>query len=445
MLNTLEKTFIRDLGNGLILRRSGPADAEKLFTFNALIHGEDGPDERVGQWARDLIEIPHPTFKPNDFTIVEEHSSGKIVSSLNLISQTWNYEGIAFQVGRPELVGTLPEFRNKGLVRTQFQEIHRWSAERGEMAQAITGIPNYYRMFGYEMCVDLGGSRSGYEANLPKLADSASEPFHLRPALESDISFLMDVSKHAAKRSLLYTPRDEAIWKPELTGRSQKNVNRLVWMIIERAANGEAVGFLAHPWFSWGHVVAAQLYELKAGISWLEVTPTVVRWLWNLGKQVCESENKTCTAFTFALGGSHPVYELLRDSLPGVREPYAWYMRVPDLVGFIKHIAPVLEKRLEDSLIPGYSGELKINFFNQGLHLVFSSGKLKTAANWQPNSVNKGEITFPYQTFLQVLFGHRSLDELKKSYADCDWEKDETRVLVNTLFPRKPSLVYGIV
>jgi hypothetical protein len=445
MTDNTENTFIRNLGNGLNLRRSTPADAEKIFHFNALIHGEDGPDERVGQWARDLLEKPHPTFGVNDFTIVEEQATGRIVSSLNHISQTWLYEGIPFGVGRPELVGTLPEFRKKGLVRLQFDEIHRWSVERKELVQAITGIPFYYRLFGYEMCVDLEGSRSGFEMNLPKLADATPEPYRLRPANESDIPFLSEVYSHASQRSLLYSVRDEALWRLELTGRSKKNVNRLVWNIIERTGDNEAVGFLAHPWFSWGVSVPAMMYELKAGISWLDVSPTVVRWLWDLGKNICESEGKTRSAFTFGLAGSHPVYEILRDSLPRVREPYAWYLRVPDLPAFINRIAPVLERRLADSLIPGYSGQLKINFYSTGLDLVFEKGKLISAGTWQPDSKNWGDMAFPNQTFLQVLFGHRTLDELKKSYSDCGWDKDEARVLVNTLFPRKPSQFLGIV
>ena len=51
---------------------------------------------------------------------------------MNLISQTWSYAGIEFGVGWPELVATLPEYRQRGLIRTQFEEIHRWSEERGE-------------------------------------------------------------------------------------------------------------------------------------------------------------------------------------------------------------------------------------------------------------------------------------------------------------------------
>ena len=437
--------FIRSLGDGLILRRSSPADAEKLFHFNALIHGEFAPDERIGQWARDLLEQPHPTFGVNDFTIVEQLSTGRIVSSLNLISQTWLYEGIPFGVGRPELVGTLSEFRKRGLVRIQFEEIHRWSAKRAELVQAITGIPNYYRQFGYEMCVDLEGSRSGYEPNLPKLADGTPEPYRLRLASETDIPFLSTVYAHAAKRSLLYAVRDEALWRLELSGRSQTSITRLVWHIIERVSDGEAVGFLAHPWFSGDHSLPAILIELKAGISWLDVSPTLARKMWELGKIACQLEGKLCTEFTFSLSGSHPIYQVMNSSLPHIRRPYAWYLRVPDLPALIARIAPVLEERLAESLIPGYNNEIKINFYTSGLHLGFTNGRITKLESWQPDSKNEGDIAFPNQTFLQLVFGYRKLDELIYSYADCWSSRDETTLLINSLFPHKASQFLGIV
>ena len=169
---------------------AGPhlADTEKLVEFNSKIHcdlGPETPDTRVGVWTRDLMTKAHPTFHPDDFTIVEDTADGKIVSSLNLISQTWSYGGIPFGVGRPELVGTLPEYRNRGLVRAQFEVIHQWSAERGEKVQAITGIPYYYRIFGYEMGLELHGGRAGFLAHIPRLKEGETEPYHIRPAVES--------------------------------------------------------------------------------------------------------------------------------------------------------------------------------------------------------------------------------------------------------------------
>ena len=125
------RTILRDLGDGLILRRATLDDAEALATFNAQIFraaGSEQPNMGIAAWTQDLLSGDHPSCGAGDFTIVEEASTGAIVSSMVLISQTWTYDGIAFGVGRPELVGTAPAYRRRGLVRTQFEVLHQWSA-----------------------------------------------------------------------------------------------------------------------------------------------------------------------------------------------------------------------------------------------------------------------------------------------------------------------------
>jgi len=63
--------IIRDLGDGLVLRRTTPADADALAAFNSRLHSQrEEPDLRIGVWTRALIARPHPTFAPNDFTVV---------------------------------------------------------------------------------------------------------------------------------------------------------------------------------------------------------------------------------------------------------------------------------------------------------------------------------------------------------------------------------------
>jgi hypothetical protein len=451
MTQAQPQTLIRDLGNGLILRRSTPADAEKLSAFNAMIHSDDGPDhpdDRLGAWTTDLLTRPHPTFGSGDFTVVEEQATGRIVSSLNHISQTWAYDGIPFKVGRPELVGTLPEFRRRRLVRIQMEEVHRWSLERGELVQGITGIPHYYRRFGYEMGLELGGGRVGFEPLVPNLKEGQSEPFRLRPATEADIPFLMEVYNHGCQRSLVTTPRDEAIWRYELNGKSERNVNRQHILIIERAEGGEAVGLLVHPWFNWNLGLVLFEYELKPGVSWLEVTPSVARYALETSREYAVRDKQAPegkAAVGFWHGSSHPVYEVWREKLPRIRPTYAWYVRVPDLPGFILHIAPALERRIAESYIPGYSGVLRVNMYQNGLKLVFERGLLKEAAPYRPEPADMGEVGLPDLTVLQLVFGYRSLDELKAAYADCYWDKDEARLVLSTLFPKRPSCVTGLV
>jgi hypothetical protein len=43
-----------------------------------------------------------------------------------------------------------------------------------------------------------------------------------------------------------------------------------------------------------------------------------------------------------------------------------------------------------------------------------------------------------------LLFGHRSLDDLRQAFPDCRCQGDEARVLLNVLFPKQPSNVWPI-
>jgi Acetyltransferase (GNAT) domain len=446
MSNTSE--VIRELGDGLILRRSTPADAQALGNFNARVHsdqGDDKPDERLAAWTRDLLENPHPTFEAGDFTIVEEKVSGKIVSSLNLISQTWTYGGIPFGVGRPELVGTLPEFRNRGLVRAQFEVVHQWSAERGQKVQAITGIPYYYRQFGYEMALDLGGGRAGFTPQIPELQEGEEEPYRIRVASAGDIPLISELYENTRERYLVNCAWDDSLWHYELEGKSKDNINRIELRVIQ-TPEGEAVGFLAHPSFRWGTMMSAVAYELKHGISFAAVTPSVIRYLRETHKAFPDDGRaQNFDSFGFWLGREHPLYHVIQDRLPRVRQPYAWYLRVADLADFLRHIKPALEVQLSASPMNGYSGELKITFYRRGLKLVFNKGSITHVDEWKPEPHgHSGDASFPNLTFLQLLFAYRSLEELKYAFPDCWTSNDDARALLEALFPKRPADVWGI-
>ncbi len=444
LMFTQSKAILRDLGNGLVMRRSTPEDADALAEFNGKIHGENEADtQRVTAWTHDLLARPHPTLRPEDFTIVEETATGRIVSSLNLIPQTWSYEGIEFAVGRPELVGTLPEFRSRGLVRAQFEEIHRWSAARGDMVQGITGIPYYYRLFGYEMALDLAGRRIGYEPNVPKLKEGETEPYVIRPATETDLPFVSAVYEHAIQRHAIACVRTLELFKYELNGQSENNLNRYLMFIVEDRT-GESVGYLQHPNLLGNKGLTLLWYELSPGVSWLDVTPSVIRYVWNRGQEYAQRDGKICSSFCLLLGSQHPAYESLGKDLPSVVDPYAWYLRVPDLSGFLNHIRPALEKRLAESIAVGHSREIKISFYRDGLRLVIEKGRIRTIESWKPSPEDGGLIAFPGLTFLQILFGYRSYDELHQSFADCWCDGEDIRSLINILFPKKLSDVFPV-
>jgi hypothetical protein len=346
-------------------------------------------------------------------------------------------------VGRPELVGTLPEFRGRGLVRTQFDEVHKWSAESGHMVQAITGIRYYYRQFDYEYALDLNRWHMG--SIVPRLKDGEQEKYKIRPAQESDIPFLMSTYEYGCNRSLVRVKWTAEHWHNNLYELSGENFHRLEYRIIERAGSQEPVGYFAQSPLLGSTGARAFHYELAPGNSWLEATACVIRSLWDTGQEYGRRENRPCTTFSFLLGAEHPAYDVLGNSVVTGGEPYSWYLRVPELVAFLDHIKPVLKNRLTGSIACGHNGEFLIGMYPKGIRLTLENGRISFDP-WQPENADDGNAGFPMLTFLQILFGYRSFEELKHAFPDCWWSDESTRLIVNILFPKKSSsLCYGIV
>jgi len=436
--------IIHDLGNGIIIRHGTPEDADALVTFNRGSHGEGEWDEKgLEDWTLDLISGDGLTFEPGDFTIVEDTSTGEIISTCCLISQTWAYEGIPFKVGRPELVGTKKAYRRRGLIRQQFEILHQWSEERCELVQVITGIPYYYRQFGYEMALDMQGGRLGYESNLPKLEEGQEEPYSFRLAVEEDIPFLMATYAHGCKRQMVSAVWDEAQWRYELTGKRKYNINRREIYIIQDQENNP-VGFIGIPPVKWQSGSFLTLYELTPSVPWTVVTPGVARFLWKKGLELGQEQDQPQTTFGFWLGESHPAYDVMASRLPVKRDPYAFYVRVPRLAEFINVIAPALEARLSVSAFVGYTGEVKLNFYRDGLGMDFKDGHLTAVKPLGNDELDGCSASFPPLVFLHLLFGHRNMDELIYMYADCGTKEDENKHLLDTLFPKKSSAIWEI-
>ena len=448
--NAILSQMPMDLGDNLKLRFATPADIDALVEFNARLHEA----ESVGASVRDLMSDDHPTCKASDFTVVEDTETGKIVSSACLISQTWTYSSIPFKFGQPEFVATEPEYRRRGLVRKQFEVIHAMSAARGELMLGITGIPWYYRLFGYEMALDMEAAQVVDEMHIPSLKKGETETCRLRPRTDADNIFIQELYANAIASKVFACPRTPALWKYEFNGRAAGSDARHEWLIIEDM-EGTQLGYVQH--LQWciegfcesgtpGTNLLVMRMELKSGIGYLHLNRSLLRALWEKAKATPatpETDNPKVTGVQFILGREHPVHKVFPKDAVRKEPPYAWYIRIPDLVAFLRHIRTALEKHLIGTVAEGYTGELKLNFYRSGIHLKFQHGKLTEIADWTPEDIEAGDAQFPELTFLQLLCGRCRTETLTSNFADC-WANNTAAVLLDCLFPEFTSEVWHL-
>ncbi len=437
------------IGDHLILRYGRASDAEELAQFNATWLGDDGPEkpeEQLAIWTRDVMARPHPTFTPELTTIVEDTQTSKIVSSIMLFPQTWSLDGIPFGVGRPELVATHPDYRGRGLIRRQMETLHAVSAAHGEVMQVITGIPWFYRQFGYEMALELGGGRMAYRPNVPELPAGETEPFPIRPAGEADIPFIMQTYAHTSRAHGIACLRDAAMWQYELSGRSAGNAVREVVCIIEDT-QGQPVGYLGHLDQLRRKGLNLEFAGIMEGVSWRDVTPGIMRHLWQAGEGQAAAAGLAGLDFIyFALGPEHPIFQIFPNSFPRRRRPYAWYVRIADLPGFLTLIRPALEARLAESAMCGYTGRFKLDFYRSGIELVLNKGRITSNEPWPPQpGSEEGHASIPDLHFIEMICGQKTFTELVNFLPDCFALQDEYASLLNILFPKRPSSVWGVV
>ena len=442
-------SYPRDLGQGLIARWSTAADTEKIAHLIGMVFRQkaDAPENtRMAHSVRRFMLGDHPLMGPNDYAIVEDTGKEEkpIVAGTCLWRQTWEYEGIAFGIGRPEFVATDPDYRNRGLIRVLFDMVHARSADEGRPVTAITGIPYFYRQFGYEYALDLEAKRTTYISQIPKAKEGVQEPYTLREATVDDLPLIQKCYNRRRGDNIVWTHMPDSHWLYDIEGWKVKPEwgNRLNLLILMNSAS-EAEGYVQLPARRWGKELGVYSFDVVPGANLRALLPPLLRALQAYGDQLetATSDTDPLSEISFYLGRNHPIYDVLGELATTVGVPYAWYVRVPDLPAFLQRIAPALEKRLANSEAAGYSGELKIDFYRGGLRLVFAKGRLTTAENWiVPTFDSNAGAGFPALVFLQVVFGHRSIEELRHTFPDV-WVSDEAGYLLKLLFPARASLV----
>ena len=124
-------------------------ELEELISFNSNIH-----DKEDGEELRRQIETL-PGFSRELNFYIRDIDKDIVVSSLNAIPSMWAYEGIPLRNLELGFVGTLKEYRRKGLVRALYEHFDELLQVGEYDISTIQGIPYYYRQFGYDFVLPM--------------------------------------------------------------------------------------------------------------------------------------------------------------------------------------------------------------------------------------------------------------------------------------------------
>lgn len=147
----------------------------------------------------------HPDMTSRNFFTLWD--GDLMVATLNLIPQTWSLGGVTLNVAEMGLVGTHPEYRNRGLQRILNKEFDRRIHEEGYHLAAIEGIPYFYRQFGYEYSVPLDECVAISLDKLPEHMTTNISPF--KP---EEIPCAMSFLEASQKKYLVHSVRSALGW-----------------------------------------------------------------------------------------------------------------------------------------------------------------------------------------------------------------------------------------
>ncbi|KAG9321199.1 hypothetical protein KVV02_005384 [Mortierella alpina] len=513
-----DRTQTIDLENGLIMRWSTAPDKDNLMdclgtAFREEIFGEDGEtpgkNEYIEAFVGWLMSGEHVVTSQHDFAFVEDTTlmaqPGKnpIVAVVALARVSGYFGPVDMQFGVVTAVGTLREYRNRGLVKKlMLLMIHPAADERGDEIVFILGIPHFYRQFGYECAVPyrIGRTLPALETSLPPLPAGDSEPFILQGATSADIPYLVRMSTpdKLYLKAQIGTYYDHGVWRlivdkhsPEYA-KTHHDTHHHASVILD-SRTGQTIGFslTSHILGKWSW----EAFSIDEDVAvYRDVLPSVLRQLKAADRPYFESYSTklnnyvlpdetdlekrargqfpplTYTDLYVKLTAHHPATMLLaaQGKLEPAKDPYPMYTRIASLPKLVRKIAPVLERRLRGSAFGGISATLQINFYrkiegmsSKGLEIVFERGQLKRASDWvykstedqlyearekgqEPSPSTKGVVFkahFAPLTFTRLVTGSTDVEELLKRDGENGVDGAEAKLLLSILFPKVEHFV----
>lgn len=257
-------------------------------------------------------------------------------------------------------------------------------------------------------------------------------PFTARDAKRSDVSFIAETELNSRQHLFVTAARDAKIFESEMFGRREGSMVASGMRILEW--DGVPVGYYEFYVPTKRDMVRVDGLEISSTVNWLDAASSMLVDLKAMAEKIEPVAGGKCEKIEFEFGSEHPALNMFDTQFGSEKNSYSWVVRVPDVAALVSHLTPVIEKRLADSDLRGWSGDLKISFYRSGLEMVFDDGKLTTAKNTGPIEGHEAHAHYPDLTFTKALFGQHSFTQLRAIHDDCFTHKRAHHVLQDILW-----------
>jgi predicted N-acetyltransferase YhbS len=385
------------LPDGLVLRSAVPRDLDQIA---ALLtdrgESEDAIDHRL------VVTDPDAGWATCAVVVDGE----RVVSTATLLDETLVLGGVPIPAGQVELVATDRAYEGRGLVRALMGWAHRRSAELGQVAQVMIGIPYFYRQFGYAYAVPIAKARPviapppPVDAEVPRIATVA------------DIGAMARLQDAEQAGADLRMPHSPACWR-WLVAREGS-----VQWLVERAGTPVAVGRIS---------VSDEGVHLAEPAA---VDPPAAYALLRHAVELARGNEVTVTGRSGTVAGG-ALGPFLGEPSVGAE---CYYARVADPAGLVAHLRPVLSARLAAA---GFDedGAALVSFFRTHIRFPITGGRVGpvTAGGTMQAPAAAGGAAVAPDLVAPLLFGPDGIDGLAKRHPDVYPGPDAD--LMRVLFP----------
>jgi hypothetical protein len=406
-------------------------ELEDLIDFNSKVHDEDDAEEL----RRQIENLPGFRRELNFY--IRDVDKGIIVSSLNALPSLWAYDDVVLRNLELGWVGTLKEYRRKGLVRVLYEHFDKLLHEGEYDISTIQGIPYYYRQFGYDFVLPMDRTLWMTVDQLPTIDEKKTPEYmniQIRESTPKDLPELMSLYDAHNKKLQVYIARSRELWEVQEKTKMEFESEFRTFVLEEKK---EVIGYfrLAKTRKTKGpHGATLRVME-----SSIKTYSGVMRALQLIRAEVLKEE-----FYRVGITGpsSNNLSRIVQDLGGQTRGGWKHQLRIPSILRLLQKITPVLEKRLVGSMFEGLTKDLTINTFRNCYLLKFVNGKVEniTDIGMQEVDESRGFRAPPYD-LVRLIFGVNDIDEIRNNNIDfiVSWD---LKFLIGTLFPKGESCIY---